>query len=147
MHVWPCNPFNQPDNVIYHTLYLDRQDYVIPLMYVCINYITCITFLVHQSILIFRWDNILFHIIKMKSCIILLCLLAVVYSKQVEVSQNNGIQQQIKDQFLENVEDTKSVIADFFSNILERPSLKSLVSNIVGWITGVLIASIFAQIP
>ena len=83
----------------------------------------------------------------MKSCIILLCLLAVVYSKQVEVSQNNGIQQQIKDQFLENVEDTKSVIADFFSNILERPSLKSLVSNIVGWITGVLIASIFAQIP
>jgi len=80
----------------------------------------------------------------MKSCIILFCLLVVVYSKQVDHDRN--LQQSIKDQFLSNLEDQRSVFSEFFSSLLELSSLEKLVTNILGWITGVFIASVFAQL-
>ena len=75
-----------------------------------------------------------------------MCLLVVVYSKQVDMERSSDIQQKIKDQLVENIEDTKSVVNHFFSNIFELPSLQALCNQLAGWIAGVLIASIFAQI-
>ena len=116
---------------------LDRQRYI------CLRYIRFIATLLYQTDIIFHWDNILLNIINMKICIILLCLLAVVYSEEVG---NDKSFQQHKDLIMAKIDDTKDIISSFFSNLLEPASLQGLVTQLVEWILYLLFTVIVAQL-
>merc|ERR1712241_334721 len=84
----------------------------------------------------------LLQIIKMKACIILFCLLAVVYGEGV------GDDKSLKEHMnlLEaKADDAKDVISSFFGNLLEPTSLKFLVAQVIEWFAWLLVTAILGQ--
>ena len=79
----------------------------------------------------------------MKICMILVCLLAVVYSE--EVGHDESLQQH-KHLIMAKIDDTKDMISSFFSNLLQPASLQGLVTQLVEWILYVLFTVIVAQL-
>ena len=108
----------------------------------------------------------------MKSCIILFCLLAVVYSEGVgddkslqehkdllEAKADAGkdfiskvytnvlepIGRKVLDLVDAKVDVNKNIISSFFGNILEPISLKFLVAQVIEWFAWLLVTAIFGQ--
>ena len=119
-----------------------------------------ITFFIQHTILIIQWENILLKIIKMKSCIILFCLLAVVYiegaalgislqeHKDLLVAKGDAGKDILvagKDLLVAKADDAKDVISSFFGNLLEATSLKFLAAQLIEWIAWLLVTPIFGQ--
>merc|ERR1712241_701231 len=85
----------------------------------------------------------LLQIIKMKSCIILFCLLAVVYS------EGAGDDKSLKEHMnlIEaKADDAKDVVSSFFTNLLEPTSLKFLVAQLIEWFAWLLVTVILDKI-
>ena len=78
----------------------------------------------------------------MKSCIILCCLLTVVYSEGV--GDDKSLQEH-KDLLKAKADAGKDFISSFFGNILEPISLKFLVAQVIEWFAWLLVTAIFGQ--